>query len=179
MENVILVVEGKNDYSRIKQIYPNLDILITGGSAISEKFLSDLKELAKTNKIVVFTDPDFPGEKIRKTIQEHVPNSEHVFINKQKAISRNNKKVGVEHASKNDIISALEHVHSSKASSDITFDFLYDLNLIGDNKSKEKRLYLCDKLNIGYVNAKQLEKRLVLFGFTKKDILEALDDWQY
>ena len=111
MENVILVVEGKNDYSRIKQIYPNLDILITGGSAISEKFLSDLKELAKTNKIVVFTDPDFPGEKIRKTIQEHVPNSEHVFINKQKAISRNNKKVGVEHASINDIISALEHVH--------------------------------------------------------------------
>ena len=57
MENVILVVEGKNDYSRIKQIYPNLDILITGGSAISEKFLSDLKELAKTNKIVVFTAP--------------------------------------------------------------------------------------------------------------------------
>ena len=67
----------------------------------------------------------------------------------------------------------------SKASSDITFDFLYDLNLVGDDKSKEKRIYLCDKLNIGYVNAKQIGKRLVLFGFTKKDILEALDDWQY
>lgn len=179
MDNVILIVEGKNDYSKIKQIYPDMNILITGGSAVSGKFLEEVKKLSKTNRIVIFTDPDFPGEKIRKTIQDAVSNAEHIFIKKKHAISKNDKKIGVEHASKEDLISALKHIYTVKNESDITFEFLYDLSLIGESTSKEKRIYLCDKLNIGYVNAKQLSKRLNLFGFKKKDILEALRDWKY
>lgn len=179
MKDVILIVEGKNDYSKIKQIYPNLDILITGGSAVSKEFLQDVLNLSKTHEIVIFTDPDYPGEKIRKQIQEVVPCASHVFINKKAAISKNNKKVGVEHASKEELINALKNLNRSNKTNEISFEFLYELGLIGEGLSKEKRKWLCEKLNIGYVNGKGLLKRLNLFGFTEEKIAEVCNDWQH
>lgn len=179
MKDYILIVEGKNDYSRIKQIYPDMNIMITGGSAVSDEFLSNVKVLSKTHEIVIFTDPDAPGEKIRKKIQEVVPDASHIFINKKDAISKNNKKVGVEHASKTDLINALEKINRPSNNSNIDLEFLYDLGLLGEAKSKEKRAWLLDKLNIGYTNGKQLVKRLNLFGYNKDEIEEICNDWKY
>lgn len=178
MNGMILIVEGKNDYSKIKQIFPEMNVMITGGSAVSEEFLQDVKKASEHYQIVIFTDPDSPGEKIRKKIQEAVPNASHIFIDKKKAISKNNKKVGVEHATKEELINALEKVYAPSLDSDINFDFLYDLGLSGEANSKEKRLWLCEKLGIGYVNSKQLLNRLNLFGFTKEYIMEVCNGWK-
>ena len=179
MNGMILIVEGKNDYSKIKQIFPEMNVMITGGSAVSEEFLQDVKKASENYQIVIFTDPDSPGEKIRKKIQEVVTNASHIFIDKKKAISKNNKKVGVEHATKEELINALEKVCVPSLNSDINFDFLYDLGLIGEANSKEKRLWLCERLGIGYVNGKQLLNRLNLFGFTKEYIMEVCNGWKY
>ena len=62
--NEVLVVEGNMDKQLLEQ-YIDGDILITNGSAVSDEFISMLKELSKTRKIIVFTDPDFPGKQIR------------------------------------------------------------------------------------------------------------------
>lgn len=179
MKDYILIVEGKNDYSRIKQIYPDMNIMITGGSAVSEEFLRDVKNLSKTHEIVIFTDPDSPGEKIRKKIQEVVPDASHIFINKKDAISKKNKKVGVEHVNKVDLINALERINRPKCSSDIDLEFLYDMGLLGEERSKEKRVWLLERLNIGYANGKQLVKKLNLFGYSKDEIEEICNDWEY
>ena len=37
--------------------------------------------------VIVLTDPDFPGEKIRKIITEHVPDCKHAFIDKKSALT--------------------------------------------------------------------------------------------
>lgn len=179
-----MIVEGKNDYSRIKQIYPNIPILITNGSAVSDLFLEDVKKLSVTNEMILFLDPDYPGEKIRKKLMEVIPNATHVFVNKKDAISKNKKKVGVEHVSTEILKEVLEC--SRVASQDVAYEHeitmhdLIDLGLVGEECSKNVRIKLCEELNIGYTNSKQLVKRLNMFHITKKEMLEKLRsayDW--
>ena len=87
----VLVVEGKMDKQLLEQ-YIDGDIITTNGSAISDDTISLLKELSKTRRIIVFTDPDFPGKQIRNKIDSEV-DCIHCFIEKSKAIR--GKKVGV------------------------------------------------------------------------------------
>ena len=61
MKNII-VVEGYHDEAKIKAVYPNLDVVVTNGSEISKETLNLIKKLSEDNEIVIFTDPDYPGE---------------------------------------------------------------------------------------------------------------------
>lgn len=180
MYNEVLVVEGKNDKARILAIFPNLEVIITNGSEISDKTLDMIEELSKNNKIILFLDPDFPGERIRNKILERVPNCENVFIKKTLAIDYKKHKVGVEHASDKDIIEALSNriSYSGKTNTFTTSD-LYNLGLIGTNESSKKREYLADILHIGSPNGKTLLKRLNFIQITKEKVSEILNekDW--
>ncbi len=91
--------------------------------------------------MIVLTDPDFPGEKIRKTISEHVPGCKHAFIDKKKAIAHNGKGLGVEHASVEVIQEALKDAQPMLESQQevITKEDLITAGLIGEPKSKERR----------------------------------------
>ena len=80
MYNEVLVVEGKNDKSRILAIFPHLQVITTNGSEISEETLRMIEELSKNHQIILFLDPDFPGERIRNIILNRVPNCQNVFI---------------------------------------------------------------------------------------------------
>lgn len=70
----------------------------------------------------------------------------------------------------------LAHVHEEMevTESDITLDDLFDAGLIGGESSKRRRERLGVLLNIGYTNAKQLQKRLHMFQITKHDFIAAL-----
>lgn len=166
----VLVVEGKNDYKRIKQIYPKLPILITNGSAVSEEFLEIVRRLSVDHEIILLLDPDYSGEYIRKKIQQVCPNASHVFINKQDAISKNKKKLGVEHVSLDILRDALQGIVKSDYHNNIKINDLFDLGLIGGKDSKIKREKLCHDLKIGYVNGKQLVNRLNLFNITLEEV---------
>ena len=107
--NEIVVVEGLHDLERLKSIYEDIDVLITNGSEIEEN-LPTIIEASKKRDIILFLDPDYPGERIRKKITEVIPNAKHAFLKKDLAISKNKKKVGIEHAKKEDIIDALNNV---------------------------------------------------------------------
>ena len=89
MYNEVLVVEGKNDKARILAIFPNLEVITTNGSEISEETLDMIEDISKTHQIILFLDPDFPGERIRNIILNRVPNCQNVFIQKKKAIDYN------------------------------------------------------------------------------------------
>ena len=82
MYNEVLVVEGKNDKARILAIFPHLNVITTKGSEISEETLDMIEELAKEHEIILFLDPDFPGERIRNIILNRVPNCTNVYIKK-------------------------------------------------------------------------------------------------
>ena len=107
----VIVVEGKNDTNKLKSIF-DCDTIETGGTHLSKQCLDTLKQVQNKRGIIVFTDPDYPGELIRKKINDAIPNVKHAFIQKDKA--KTSKKVGVEHASKEDIMEALSHLLTYK-----------------------------------------------------------------
>lgn len=157
MNNTVIVVEGKNDKSKLQNIFPDATIVITNGSEISNDTLGYLKALSLNSKIILCLDPDFPGNQIRQKITNAIPNTYNVYAEKEKAISKNKKKVGIEHMSKNDILDMFKNIYQINNKGTITFQELYDLGLM-DNKQKREKL--CKNLSIGYCNAKQLVKRL-------------------
>lgn len=171
----IIVVEGTHDVIKIHEAYPLANCVITNGSEISIETIKYIKELSKTHNIIVFTDPDYPGERIRSKIVEIVPNCKHAFIRKKDAHSSNNKKLGVEHASKEVIIECLKDVYNvSNNIETITNIDLYELGLNGMPNSSELRDKISDILNIGRPNNKTFLKRLNLIGMTKERLEEIL-----
>ena len=171
----IIVVEGTHDVIKIHEAYPNANCVITNGSEISIETINYIKELSKNHNIIVFTDPDHPGERIRSKIEEIVPNCKHAFIRKKDAHSHNFKKLGVEHATKEVIIECLENVYDNNVSEGtITNLDLFELGLTGMENSSELRDKISDKLNIGKPNNKTFLKRLNLIGITKEKLEDLL-----
>lgn len=166
---MLIVVEGKNDKNKLENIFRDANIIITNGSEISQDTLNTIKSLSENNEVTLCLDPDGPGEKIRKKIMEYIPNAYNVYADKQKAISRNKKKVGIEHMSKKDICELFEHIYVPKYENNITYEELFDLGLMNNKKLREK---LCTNLHIGYCNGKQLYKRLNMLGLDIETIKE-------
>lgn len=166
----LIVVEGKNDTARLKQFF-DCDTIETGGSRVDKATLDRIEAAAATRGVIVFTDPDSPGEFIRRRIGErHIPGISHVFIEKKKA--RTDKKVGVEHASQKDLEEALSHavIFDERRESLSHADYL-DFGLVGD---APKRHYVCQAFRIGPCNGKTCFKRLNQMGITKEQIEEVL-----
>ena len=172
----VIVVEGRDDTHRLKQIYPDIETLETNGSAINDETLERIKKLQESRGIIVFTDPDFPGNKIRQTIMQAVPECKHAYLQKNDAIAKNGSGVGVEHASDEAIKAALANLVTPKEVivDEIEVQFLFDCGLIGNANSAKVRQKLSEVLGIGYVNGKQLQKRLMMFGITKQQVVDAL-----
>ncbi|WP_341780179.1 ribonuclease M5 [Levilactobacillus sp. HBUAS70063] len=172
----VLVVEGKDDTKSINRAV-NADTIETRGSAIDEDTLALIEKLADQRGVIIFTDPDFSGEKIRKIVAEAVPNAKHAFL--PKAEGRPDKaggSLGVEHASPEAIRAALSHVYTETTAAPtlITHEDLMAAGLIGGAGAKARREQLGELLQIGYVNGKQLEKRLRMFSIQPADFAAAV-----
>lgn len=173
--NEIIVVEGKDDTRAIQRAV-EADTIETNGSAVSSETIEKIKLAEKVRGVIIFTDPDFPGEKIRKTIAAHVPGCKHAFIEKKHAISKNGDSLGVEHASPIVIQNALKdaHIMSDSEQEIISQADLIDAGLIGEPQSKVRRERLGELLKIGYTNGKQLYKRLVMFRISREEFMKAV-----
>ncbi|WP_412989546.1 ribonuclease M5 [Pediococcus siamensis] len=171
----VIVVEGKDDTVRIKKAV-NADTLETRGSAISEETIAQIRRLQEQRGVIVFTDPDFSGEKIRKTISAEVPNVKHAFLARRDAVPSKKGSLGVEHATPEAIRAALSKVYPETADAplQITREDLLDADLIAGTHAKQRREELCELLNIGYVNGKQLVKRLQLFQISRDTFFDAV-----
>ncbi|MDQ0247608.1 ribonuclease M5 [Bacillus fengqiuensis] len=175
----IIVVEGRDDTTAIQRAV-NADTIETNGSAVNEETIGKVKLAQEKRGVIIFTDPDYPGEKIRKTIAERVPGCKHAFLPKEEAKAKNGKKVGVEHASSESIRAALEHVKQEwiEGEGEISKQDLIDAGLIGGPGASERREKMGRILKIGYTNGKQLHKRLQMFQVSKKAFIEALQNIQ-
>lgn len=171
----IIVVEGKDDTTAIQQAV-HADTIETNGSAINEEIIEKIKLAQGTRGVIVLTDPDYPGQKIRNTITEHVPGCKHAFIQKEDAIHKHGKGVGVEHASPDTIRKALEGAQLMQEDSkeEITQDDLMAAGLIGGAGARERRERIGKTLKIGYTNGKQLHKRLMVFEISREAFAEAV-----
>lgn len=170
----IIVVEGKNDTLNLKR-YFDCDTIETHGTCLSDFTLNMIAKAQQRRGVIIFCDPDSPGEKIRNTINEKVKGCKNAFL--QADDCRFKHKVGVEHASYEVLKEALdnlltygEYVHTVNMN-----DFL-ELGLSGQKDSARLRNYVGAKLHIGKCNTKQLLKRCNMLQLDKEDIRKVLVD---
>lgn len=172
----IIVVEGRDDTNRVKEAV-ECDTFETNGSAITKEKIERLKILNKHRGLIVLTDPDYAGKRIRTIIEKNIPTAKHAYISNKKAVDKRGK-IGIEAASKEDILYALQRFYTplQEEKTDITNELLIDLGLVGGVTSKVLREQLCEKLNIGYTNAKQLLNKLNMYNISKDLLLEKIKE---
>ncbi|MCJ7476803.1 ribonuclease M5 [Streptococcus suis] len=178
----VLVVEGKDDTANLKRFY-EVDTYETRGSAISDDDLERIEKLHDLRGVIIFTDPDYNGERIRKIIIEAIPTVKHAFLQRDEAAPKSKTKgrsLGIEHASFEDLEKALAGVrghYDDENNFDISQKTLIRLGLLMGGDSRKRREYLGEKLRIGYCNGKQLLKRLELFGISLAEVEEAMESY--
>ena len=170
----IIVVEGKSDTKRLKSFF-NVETIETNGLGINKDIIELIKVINDKRGVILLLDPDGPGEKIRKRINEEIPNLKNAFITED---SRNKNKVGVEHASKKELEDALNNLLTySDNNEDISINDLYSLGLIGKDNSGLLREKIAKKYHIGRCNSKTFHKRINMLGLNYEDIKECLNDF--
>ncbi len=173
----IIIVEGKHDIAFLKT-FLEADFIETNGLGLNEQTKRTIKNLYEQgNEFIVLTDPDYPGEKIRKEIQEIAPNCKHAFIRKKEAISKNKKKVGVEHSSKEEVMKALENlINYEEKEIKIEQKDLIELGLIGTTNSAIARSKIEAEFMIGHGSSKTFLKRINLLKLSKEEILKRMKE---
>lgn len=175
----VLVVEGTSDVNRLRNLV-DCDFVITNGSALSKETLDYLKELIKNRRVIVFTDPDYPGQKIRQTITQEIPNVEHCYIRKEYAVK--GKKLGVCECDKDELLRALNQIlgHEIKGNlkaTNITNKDLLKLKLIGETESLKRREYIANIIPIGRTNGKTFLKRINQLNIEKEKLYKWMEEY--
>lgn len=170
----VIVVEGKSD-KQFLETFLDADFLICNGSAIDGFDKEYLITLANTRGVIILTDPDYPGQRIRNEISSYLPICKHAFVRKEFSIKRH--KVGVAEASKEEVLYALKNVVTFDTfnKSNLTSTDLFLLNLSGENSSINKQKVI-DYYHIGHCNSKTLLKRLNLLGISKEELEKIIND---
>ncbi|RKQ33019.1 ribonuclease M5 [Oceanobacillus halophilus] len=173
----VIVVEGRDDTAKIK-LAVEADTIETNGSAINKEILTRIKHAKEKRGVIIFTDPDYPGERIRHIIDQAIPGCKHAFLTKDaaRANNPNNKSLGIEHATIGAIRQALKDVYElvEPTEIEITQEDLVNYGLIGTPEASKRREKLGKLLQIGHTNGKQLLKRLTIFQITKEQFEKAV-----
>jgi ribonuclease M5 len=169
----VIVVEGRDDITAIKRAV-EAEVISVGGFGINAKVIERIKEAQKRQGVIVLTDPDHAGERIRRIIAKRVPNIKHAYIAQKDGIKDGD--IGVENASPDTIIKALESAKCEVKTKreEFVMQDMFFFKLTGDIKAKERREVLGKELGIGYGNTIQFLSRLNNFGVTKEEFVEAL-----
>lgn len=166
----VVVVEGKTDTNHLKKIF-NVDTIETNGSALNAVTLHLIKQVASTRGVILFLDPDYTGNLIRKKISQYLNKYDEAFIVKD---SWKTKKIGVNEASDEEIVSSLKNLirYSKNDLQTISLQEYQKLNI----NTHSKREQICKLYNIPYSNNKQLLKRLNMLKITYKELKDKINE---
>lgn len=172
----VIVVEGKDDTAKIIQAV-EADTIETRGSAINKGIMERIRHAKEKRGVIIFTDPDYPGERIRRLIDQAVPGCKHAYLTRDAARAKHpeNKSLGIEHASVQAIREALSGVYEVQEaeSAEISQDDLLAYGLLGGPGASARRERLGELLKVGHANGKQLLKRLQMFKIRKAEFEQA------
>lgn len=165
----VLIVEGKSDTRKLKSLFI-CDTIETNGLALDDHTMELIRLAAQNRGVIIFTDPDWAGKKIRDQILREIPQCKQAFVPREKAIAKG--KLGVAEADSQAIYDALENaVHFETTRSSITWEQFLECDIIGH---KDRRLKVYDYFHLGYGNVKTLFKRLNMVGVTAAQLKKAL-----
>ena len=184
----IVVTEGKYDVIKLNSILDALIIPVNGFSIFKDSEKKELlKKLGKQNGIVVITDSDRAGFKIRNYINNicagcdiknvYIPN----ISGKESRKDSPSKEgyLGVEGIDKDIILKCFEQGGVTETAwyekeYKLTYSDLYELGLSGTDNSSQNRKYLCDKLGIPSALSKKSFLEVLNRITDRKEITEIL-----
>lgn len=171
----VIVVEGKNDIHAVKRAV-DADCLTTGGFGLSPYSLTKIQHAYDKRGIIILTDPDSAGERIRKFLSQRFPEAKHAFVPKEDATAKND--VGIEQASAEAIRAALSKVRylDFEPSHEFTLFDIVNSRLNGHHDASTRRALVGAKLGVGYANAKTFLQRLNNYGVTRAEFEQALQE---
>ena len=169
----VLVVEGKMDVVAIDKAV-EADCIITEGFNLKPQALDSIAKAYQKRGIIIMTDPDSAGERIRRFLTQRFPEAKHAFIPKEDATANND--IGIEQASPEAIRTALAKVRTMdwEPTNNFTGADLLKAGISGSPAASEKRAKLGAVLGIGYANAKTFLQRLNHYGITRQEFQQAV-----
>ncbi len=173
----VIVVEGRDDIDAVQKAV-NADIIATHGYGISKATIDRIENAYKTRGIIILTDPDHAGNKIRQRLTEMFPDALQAYISKSEAKDKTDTDIGVENASPDVIAKAIEAAGRTFTEQHSEFtekDMMY-YGLAAGEGSRELRDALGRKLGIGYANSKGFLKRLNNYGIKRSDLERSITE---
>ena len=169
----VLVVEGKMDVVAIDKAV-EADCIITEGFNLKIQALDSISNAYQNLCIIIMTDLDSAGERIRRFLTKRFPEAKHAFIPKEDATANND--IGIEQASPEAIRTALAKVRTMdwEPTNNFTGADLLRAGISGSPAASEKRAKLGAVLGIGYANAKTFLQRLNHYGITRQEFQQAV-----
>jgi ribonuclease M5 len=168
-----IVVEGQNDRAAVRRAL-DAEVIVTGGFALNRAAMEKIRIAYEKRGIIILTDPDRAGERIRKALAEKFPEAGHAFVAREDA--ERGGDVGVEQASAQAILDALAktRTHTQPERAVFAMADIFAHNLTGAGGATQRRAAIGKALGIGYANAKAFLARLNNYGVTREDFEQAL-----
>ncbi|MBQ2867388.1 MAG: DUF4093 domain-containing protein, partial [Firmicutes bacterium] len=114
----VIVVEGRDDEQAVGRAV-EASTIATHGFGIAKATWDLIEKAYNERGIIVFTDPDFAGEQIRKRINEKFPEAKQAYLTQEEAWK--NGDIGIENAKPEDIRDALSKARATAAQKNDTF----------------------------------------------------------
>ncbi len=167
----IIVVEGRDDERAVRAAL-DAEIIVTHGYGISAATFGRIEKAVAGPGIIIFTDPDFAGEQIRKRLSGKFPQAKHAFLPRSEAEEKGD--IGIENASPESIRAAIEKARGSLLEDQEEFSYsdLLRYGLTGGPDASDRRDKLGRALGIGYGNAGTFLRRLNHYGITREEFEE-------
>lgn len=175
----IIVVEGRDDTKRLIEAFgPLIRTVETNGSAVSRSVIARIQALAKEYPIIIFTDPDYQGERIRRIVAEAVPQARHAYLTQSEAYKNERSSLGIEHASPKIIRQAIANVPEITLGealvTKVPLAKLAELGLTGAG-AKRLRERVAAHFHLGHVNAKTLQRQLQRYGIDSEKLIAYIE----
>lgn len=173
-----IVVEGRDDEAAVLRAV-KAGVLCTHGWGLPQENLNAIRSAYERQGIIILTDPDHAGRKIRERLTALFPDAKQAYLvpeDAEKVRGGVCVDIGVENASPGAIRRALTLAKAEPAArSEETPgpEDLAALGLTGRPDSAQRRSLLGRELGIGACNAKTFCRRLRAFGITREELAAA------
>lgn len=171
----IIIVEGRDDEAAVKRAV-EAETIATHGFGISQETFARIEKAYAERGIIILTDPDHAGEKIRKRLSERFPEGKHAFLPRSEALKDGD--VGIENAAPEDIREALSRAKPANFAKRVEFmqEDMIKYGLVGVPGAAEKRDKLGKLLGVGYGNGKVFLSRLNQYGIERQEFIRAAEE---
>ena len=180
-----VVVEGRDDESAVLAAV-SANTICTHGYGIRPEVLDIIRTAYETVGIIIFTDPDHAGLKIRERLLKLFPDAKQAFLTREQA--EKDGDIGIENAKPEAILNALQAAGGtfseglfcrfSSCTEDIkhvTMEDMIKLGLAGSSGSSALRAKVGAILGTGSANSKTFLKRLDFMNISLEKLTDAVN----